>query len=142
MRVNALGFVMFVVVRAPLCFEEEDEEVEIGILRHQVMHQPDFDVFDRVREGAVVPILTLRDLVRESVTEFRLILVLVVESLDSIMRPSAFVPFGAFFSVGKFAKFWSVEVVISPLVLDRVVVVAGLVVVRGILPWALYPLEV
>ena len=142
MRVNALGFVMFVVVRAPLCFEEEDEEVEIGILRHQVVHQPDFDVFDRVREGAVVPILTLRDFVRESVTEFRLILVLVVESLDSIMRPTAFVPFGAFFCVGKFAKFWSVEVVISPLVLDRVVVVAGLVVVGGILPWALYPLEV
>ena len=75
-------------------------------------------------------------------TEFRLILILVVESLDSIMRPSAFVPFGAFFSVGKFAKLRRVEVVISPLVLDRVVVVAGLVVVGSILPWALYPLEV
>ena len=142
MRVNALGFVMFVVVRAPLCFKEEDVEVEIGILRHQVVHLPDFNVLDRVCEGAVVPILTLRDFVRESVTEFRLILVLVVESLDSIMRPSAFVPFGAFFSVGEFAKFWSVEVVISPLVLDRVVVVARLVVVGGILPWALNPLEV
>jgi hypothetical protein len=73
-----------------------------------VVHQPDFNVFDGVREGAVVPILTLRDFVRESMTEFRLILVLVVESLDSIMRPSAFVPFGAFFSVGKFAKLRSV----------------------------------
>ena len=142
MRVNALGFVMFVVVRAPLCFEEEYEEVKIGILRHQVVHQPDFNVFDGMREGAVVPILTLRDFVRESVTKFSLILVLVVESLDSIMRPSAFVPFGAFFSVGKFAKFWCVQVVISPLVLDRVVVVAGLVVVRSTLPRALYPLEV
>jgi hypothetical protein len=142
MRVNALGFVMFVVVRAPLCFEEEHEEVKIRILRHQVVHQPNFDVFYGVGEGAVVPILTLRDFVRESMTKFSLILVLVVESLDSIMRPSAFVSFGAFFSVGKFAKFWRVQVVISPLVFDRVVVVAGLVVVGSTLPRALYPLEV
>lgn len=45
------------------------------------------------------------------------------------MRPSAFVTLGAFFSVGKLAQLRCIQIVITPLILDRVKVITTLVIV-------------
>jgi len=142
MRVDALGFVMFMIVGAPFCFEKEDIEVEVGILRHQVMNEPDLNILHRVSKRAIVSVLTLRNLMREAVAELRFILVLVIEALNSVMRSTAFISFWAFFSVREFAKLRSIKIVISPLVFNGVVIVAGLVIMRSILSRAFYSLEI
>lgn len=75
-------------------------------------------------------------------TEFGLILVFVIESLYSVMRSSAFVFFWAFFSVGKFTKFGSIQIIIPPFILNRMKIVAGFMIVRSILSRAFNPFEI
>jgi hypothetical protein len=140
--IHALGFVVVVVVGAPLSLEVEDVEVEVLILRKDMVDESHLDIFDGVGERAVVSVLALGDLVGEEVTELGLVLVFVVESLYSVVGSSAFVLLGALFCVCELAELRSVEVVIPSLVLDRVVEVTTLVVVSSILLGTFNPLEV
>ena len=78
MRVNALCFVMLMVIRTPFRLEVEDIEVEVLVLRQQMVDQTHFDILNRVREGTIVSVLALLNFVREAMTEFGLILVLMV----------------------------------------------------------------
>lgn len=142
MRIHALCLVMFVVVRAPLGLEVEDIEVEVLVRREQVMDQTHLDVVDGVCEGTVFPVLALLYLRGEAVTEFRLVFIFMVESLHSVMRPPAFVFFGTFFSICEFTELRGIEVVVSALVLDRVIIIAALMVVRGIFAGTFDSLEI
>ena len=67
---------------------------------------------------------------RVVVAEFSLVLVLVVEPLHSVVGAAAPVFLRAALGLCEFAKFRRVEAVVTAPVLQRVVVVAGLVVVR------------
>ena len=48
MGINALSFIVLVVEGAPFGLEVEDEKIEVASLDawHQVVDEPDFDVFD------------------------------------------------------------------------------------------------
>lgn len=74
--------------------------------------------------------------------ELGFVLIFVIQSFHSVMRPPALVLLGAFFSVCKLAQLWGVVVIISSLVLDGVVVIAALVIVCRILLKTLYSFEV
>ncbi len=80
MRINALGLVVLMIIGAPLSFKVEDVKIEIyrSSWRQNVVHQPHLDIFDRMREGAVISVLALTYLVREAVAELGLILVFVI----------------------------------------------------------------
>jgi len=95
-----------------------------------------------VGEGTIVTVLTLTNLAWVAMTELCLVLILVVESLNPVMRSSALVLLGAPFGISKFAELWSVEVIVSTFVFNGVIEVATLVVVWSILPWALDPFEI
>lgn len=80
MRINALGLVVLMIIGAPLSFKVEDVKIEIyrSSWRQNVVRQPHLDIFDRMREGAVISVLALTYLVREAVAELGLILVFVI----------------------------------------------------------------
>jgi len=103
MRVDALCFIMFVIVRAPLGFEIEDVEIKVCMLWQQVMDQSHLDVLHRMRKRTIVPVLALPNFVWVAMAKFCLILVLVVEPLDSVVRSSALIPLGTPLSVSKLA---------------------------------------
>ena len=92
-------------------------------------------------ERAIVAVFALLGLVGEVMTEFSLVFILVIKSLNSIMSSSTFVSLGTFFSVGKLTKFRSVEIIISSSILYRMEVVTTFVIV-GILLGTLMSLEV
>lgn len=50
MRINALCFVMIMVVWTPFGLEEEHIEIEVSMLGKQMVYQPDFYIFNRVCE--------------------------------------------------------------------------------------------
>lgn len=75
-------------------------------------------------------------------TELSLVLVFVVESLNSVVGSSAAFLLGAFLGLSELAELRSVVVIVSSLVLDGVVVVATLVIVGCIFLGAFNPLEV
>lgn len=133
---------MVVIIRAPFSFEIEQIEIEIGMLRKQVVDKPHLDVVDRVSEGAVLSVFALMNFTRVTVAELSLVLVLVVKAFYSVMRPSALIPLGTFFGVRELAKLRGVEQVVPPLVLDRVKIVAALVVVGYVFTGTFEPLEI
>jgi hypothetical protein len=124
MRIHALSFVVVVVEGAPLSLEEENIKFIVLILGLHMMNQPNFDIFHRMSEGAIVPILALLNFIRIEVAEFCLVFIFVVQSLNSIVCSSAFVFLWAFFCIGKLAEFWRIQVIISSAVFYRVIVVA------------------
>lgn len=69
---------MFMVVRTPLSFKVENEEVIVLVRREQKMDKANFDIFYRVSKRTVVSILTLSYLTRIAMTELCLILIFVI----------------------------------------------------------------
>jgi hypothetical protein len=58
------------------------------------------------------------------------------------MRASTLIMFRAFFSVGELAELRGIQVVITPFVLNRVIIVTTFVVMWCCLPWTVEPLEI
>ena len=102
MRIYTLCFVMFVIVRAPFCLKEKDIEVEIRMLREQMMNEANFYILYWVCERTIVSVLALLYFVREAVAKLRLVFVLMIQSFNAVMRSSAFVSFGTLLCVGEF----------------------------------------
>ena len=75
-------------------------------------------------------------------TEFSFVLVLVIEAFNSVVGSSTLFFFWTFFSLCEFAKFWSVMIIISSLIFDRMVKIAALVVMGCILFVTFDPLEI
>lgn len=69
---------MFMVVRTPLSFKVENEEVIVLVSWEQKMDKANFDIFYRVGKRTVVSILTLSYLTRIAMTELCLILIFVI----------------------------------------------------------------
>ena len=135
--VNALSFIMVMIERAPFSLKVKDKEVVVLVLREQMVNKTNFDIFNGVSKGAVFSIVAGLSFVWIKMTEFRLILIFVIESLNSIVSTLAFLFFRTFFSLCELAKFWSVKVIISSFILDCVVIVATFVIMRLILTWTL-----
>jgi len=95
-----------------------------------------------VGKRTVFSILALLNFVREAVTKLSLVLVFVVESLDSVVGPAASFFLRTFLSLSELTKLWSVVVIISSLVLDGVVVIATFVIVWCIFLRTFDPLEI
>lgn len=76
------------------------------------------DIFHRVGEAAELAVLTLTYLVWVAVAELSLVLFLVVQSLDTIVRPLAPVAFRALLGLSKLAKLWCVLAVFAPSILE------------------------
>lgn len=76
--VYTLGFVVFVVVRAPFGFEKEYVKVEIRIGGHQVMDKTHFDILYRMGERTIISIFTGSYFVWIAVAEFSFILIFVI----------------------------------------------------------------
>ena len=108
--VNALGFIVLVIERTPLSFEEKHEEVKVTGFNagHQVVHETHFQVFNWVSEGAVVAVFALTNLVRKTVTKLGLILIFMVKTLDSVVSSFTSIMLWAFLCFSKFAELWSV----------------------------------
>ena len=102
-RVYTLGFVVFVVVRAPFGFEKEDVKVEIRIGRQQIMDKTHFDVFYGMGERTIISVLTGSYFVWIAVAEFSFILIFVIQSLNPVMRPATLISLGTLFSVSELA---------------------------------------
>lgn len=97
--------------------------------QEQVVEEPHLDVLHAVREAAELAVLALRDLPGVKVAKLRLVLLAVVEPLDAVVRAFALVPLRALLRVGELAQLGRVDRVIPSPVLQRVVKVAGLVIV-------------
>lgn len=117
MRVDTLGFIVFMIIWAPFSFEIKDIEVEVLVLRKKMVNKSYLDIFYRVSKGTIISILTLLDFIRKEMTEFGFVLVFMIKPFNTVMSSSALVLFRAFFSLRKFAQFWSVIVIIPSLIL-------------------------
>ena len=108
--VNTLSFIVLVIERTPLSFEEKHEEVKVAGFNagHQVVHETHFQVFNWVSEGAVVAVFALTNLVRKTVTKLGLVLILMVQTLDSVVSSFTSIMLWAFLCFSKFAELWSV----------------------------------
>jgi hypothetical protein len=95
-----------------------------------------------VGKGTILTILALLNFVWEAVAELSLVLVFVVESFDPIVGSTTPLFLGTFLRFSELAELWRVVIIISPLVFDRVVVIATLVIVWCILFRTFDPLEV
>lgn len=82
------------------------------------MNQSDFDILDRVSKGAELTVLTLANLVGVEVTEFCLILLLVIQTFNSVVGPFAFLPFGTSVSLCELTEFRSIQIVVSSSVFE------------------------
>jgi hypothetical protein len=78
MRVNALSFIMFMVIGAPFSLKVEDKEVKILVLRKQMMNQTNFNIFYRVSEGAVITVFTLLNLIWMKMTKLSFVLIFMI----------------------------------------------------------------
>lgn len=59
-------------------------------------------------KGTILTVLTLTNLARVTMTELCLVLILVVESFNPVMRPTALVLLRAAFSISELAELWRV----------------------------------
>lgn len=75
-------------------------------------------------------------------TEFCLILVLVIKSLNSVVCSFAFLLLRTLLCFSKLAEFRSVEIVVPPFVLYGVIIVTTFVVMWFVLMRANYPFEI
>lgn len=117
------------VVWTPFCFEVENKEVIVLVVRQQVMNQPDFDIFNRMSEGTILLVLAVSNFVRVTMAELSLVLVFVVKPFDSIVSSLTLSRFGTSVSVSELAKFWGVGIVISSPILAWMEKVAAFMVV-------------
>ena len=58
------------------------------------------------------------------------------------MRPSTLISFWTLFSFSEFAKFRTIHFVISAFVLDRMIVIATLMIMRNVFPLAVQSFEI
>jgi hypothetical protein len=107
-----------------------------------VVNESNFDIFYTVSKWAVLSVLTLLNFVRKEVTELCLVFVFVIKSFNSVVSTPASVFLRTPLCVSELAQLRRVEIIISPLVLDRMVVVAAFVVVSCIPFWTFNHLEV
>jgi hypothetical protein len=118
MRVNTLCFVVVVVVWTPFSFEEKNIEIKILIHREEMMDKTHLNIFHRMSKRAILTILTLLDLIGETVTEFRLVLIFMIQPFHSVVSSPTFFFLGALFSLCKFTELRCIEVVIPALVFN------------------------
>ena len=118
MRVNALRFIVVVVIRTPFSFKEKNIEIKILIHWEEMMDKAHLNIFHRMSKRAIFTILTLLDLIGETVTEFRLVFIFVVQPFHSVVSSPTFFFLGALFSLCKFAELRRIKVVIPTLVFN------------------------
>lgn len=78
---------------------------------------------------AVIPVFTEANLVWVIVAKLCFVFVAMVKTLNSVVCPPASVMFRTLLGFCKFAKFWGVLAVVSPVILDAVEEKATLMVV-------------
>jgi hypothetical protein len=76
--IHALGFVVFMIVRTPFCFEKENVKVEIRMVRQQVMDQSHFYIIYGMSERAILSVFTDSNFVWITVAKFSFILIFVI----------------------------------------------------------------
>ena len=122
-----LSFVVFLVEGAPLCLEIE--HVEVKVFLHEV-DDACLDIAHGVSEGAVLAIFAVSKVFGESSAELCLVLLNMVESLNSVVGQFAGIFALTAFSLSVVAKVWTVIAAVpSSFVLIGVVKATVLVVV-------------
>jgi hypothetical protein len=98
-------------------------------MRLDKMDKSYLDIFNCVSERTKVAILALSYFSGVHVAKLSLVFIFVIQTFDSIVCTTTIFIFRASVCLSKFAKLWCVKRVISSLVLNRMIVVACLVIV-------------